>query len=177
MPVIRFATPTDASNLTELAEQTFRDTFGELNTVEDMDLHCQSSFGEAIQRAEISNPKMVTLVCEEEGRLIGFAQLRWGEAPSSVSAKSPGEIQRLYVAKKWHGKGIAQDLMSACITQMEKRGSHAVWLGVWERNPRAISFYKKFGFVEVGDHIFPLGTDPQRDIVMVRPVGSATSSA
>jgi RimJ/RimL family protein N-acetyltransferase len=44
-----------------------------------------------------------------------------------------------------------------------------VWLGVWERNPRAIAFYKKFGFLEVGVHVFPLGFDPQRDIVMSRP--------
>jgi diamine N-acetyltransferase len=175
MPVIRFAEPTDSGNLAELAEQTFRDTFGEMNTVEDIDLHCRRSYGEATQMAEISNSGMVTLVCEEGAELIGFAQLRWGDTPSCVSAKSPGEIQRLYVARKWHGKGIAQDLMLACITQMEKRRSDAVWLGVWERNPRAISFYKKFGFVEVGEHIFPLGTDPQRDIVMVRPVGGATS--
>jgi ribosomal protein S18 acetylase RimI-like enzyme len=171
MPVIRCAEPTDARNLAELAEATFRDTFGEMNTVEDMDLHCRSSYGEAIQMAEISSPEMVTLVCEEGEALIGFAQLRWGEAPRCVSASSPGEIQRLYVAKQWHGKGIAQDLMSACIAQMERRGSDAVWLGVWERNPRAISFYRKFGFGEVGEHIFSLGADPQRDIVMARPVG------
>jgi ribosomal protein S18 acetylase RimI-like enzyme len=47
-----------------------------------------------------------------------------------------------------------------------------LWLGVWERNPRAISFYKKWGFVEEGDHTFALGGDPQRDIVMVRAVDS-----
>jgi ribosomal protein S18 acetylase RimI-like enzyme len=45
-----------------------------------------------------------------------------------------------------------------------------VWLGVWERNPKAIAFYKKFGFREVGAHVFPLGSDPQRDVVMARPV-------
>jgi ribosomal protein S18 acetylase RimI-like enzyme len=48
------------------------------------------------------------------------------------------------------------------------RGSDAVWLGVWEHNPRAISFYRKFGFVEAGEQTFHPGRDPQRDIVMVR---------
>ena len=138
-----------------------------------MDLHCQISYSEVIQAGEICNPNMMTLLSEDEERLVGFAQLRWDGAPNCVLAKSPGEIQRLYVANDWQGKGIAQDLMYACIEEMKDHGSDVVWLGVWERNPRAIAFYKKFGFVEVGDHVFPLGRDPQRDIVMARSVAGS----
>jgi diamine N-acetyltransferase len=177
MPSIRYAKPSDAKRLAALAEETFRDTFGSVNAVEDMNLHCRTSYGEAIQLAEISNAGMATLVCEDGGNLAAFAQLRWSAAPGCVSAKSPGEIQRLYVAKSWHGKGMAHDLMAACIGEMEKRESDVVWLGVWERNPRAIAFYKKFGFGEVGDHIFPLGIDPQRDIIMTRPVARRSPGA
>lgn len=176
MPSVRHANRSDAKGLAALAEETFRDAFGSMNTVEDMELHCRASYSEAIQSAEIADPGMVTLVCEDGGGLIAFAQLRWAEAPSCVSGQNPGEIQRLYVAKAWHGKGIAQDLMSASIQEMEKRGSDVVWLGVWERNPRAIAFYRKFGFVEVGDHIFPLGNDPQRDIIMVRPTSGPSEA-
>jgi ribosomal protein S18 acetylase RimI-like enzyme len=177
MPSIRYARPSDAKRLAALAEETFRDTFGSVNAAEDMNLHCRTSYGEAIQLAEISNPAMITLLCEEGGNLTAFAQLRWSAAPGCVSAKSPGEIQRLYVAKSWHGKGVAHDLMAACIREMEGRQSDVAWLGVWERNPRAMAFYGKFGFVEVGDHVFPLGTDPQRDIIMSRPVYNRSRGA
>ena len=170
MPTIRKAHSSDAKVLAELAETTFRATFGAMNTAEHMELHCRSSYGEQIQAAEIADPGMVTLVSEDKGRLIAYAQLRWGEAPDCVAAKSPGEIQRLYVVEDWHGKGIPRNTRQACIDEIKQQGSDALWLGVWERNPRAISFYKKFGFVEVGDHTFPLGGDPQRDIVMVRSV-------
>lgn len=168
--LIRVAQASDSKNLAALAESTFRDTFSESNTKEDMDLHCRTSYSEAIQLDEIINTNLITLLCESDGELVGFAQVRWGTAPSCVGAKNPGEIQRLYVSKKWHGRGLAQDLMKACILEIEKHGSDVVWLGVWERNPRAIAFYKKFGFVKVGDHVFPLGTDPQRDIIMVRNI-------
>ena len=94
---------------------------------------------------------------------------RWGKPPSCVVAEAPGEIQRLYVARDCHGKGIAHDLMNACVDEMKTHRSDVVWLGVWERNPRAIAFYKKFGFLEVGVHVFPLGNDLQRDLVMSRP--------
>jgi ribosomal protein S18 acetylase RimI-like enzyme len=58
--------------------------------------------------------------------------------------------------------------MAASISKAEEGNADHVWLGVWERNPRAIAFYKKLGFSEVGDHVFVLGTDPQRDIIMIR---------
>jgi ribosomal protein S18 acetylase RimI-like enzyme len=60
--------------------------------------------------------------------------------------------------------------MDACIGELTTRRSDVAWLGVWERNPRAISFYRKFGFAEVGEHVFSLGNDPQRDIVMARKI-------
>ena len=133
-----------------------------------MTIHCRRSYGEAVQAGEISNPNMITLLAEEEKWLIGFAQLRWGDAPDCISARSPVEIQRLYVLNEWHGKGVAQELMNASLEQIKVHGSKVVWLGVWEQNPRAISFYRKFGFMEVGDQVFSLGSEAQRDIIMAR---------
>ena len=170
MPNIRKADRNDAHQLALIAERTFRETFGAHNSAEDMDLHCQRGYGEAIQAGEIAAPNRCTFLAEEHETLVGYAQVRWAGAPKCVLAKSPGEIQRLYVVGAWQGKGIAQDLMDACIAEMKSHGSDVVWLGVWERNPRAISFYKKYDFVEVGDHVFSLGRDPQRDVVMARSV-------
>jgi ribosomal protein S18 acetylase RimI-like enzyme len=170
MAAVRRAHRYDAKQLAAIAEKTFRDAFAAVNTPEDIALHCRRSYSEAIQADEIANPNMVTLLCEHGGRLVGFAQLRWSKAPSCVVADAPGEIQRLYVARDCHGTGVAHDLMNACIDQLTIYQSDVVWLGVWERNSRAIAFYRKFGFREVGAHVFPLGNDPQRDIVMARPV-------
>ncbi|WP_323845241.1 GNAT family N-acetyltransferase [Microbulbifer magnicolonia] len=170
MSVIRAARLSDAKNLAELAEVTFRDTFSEQNTPENMDAHCQSSYAEEIQAREISNPEYATIVAETDDKLVAYAQLRWGNPPGCVSANYPGEIQRLYVDKDFHGKGLAHELMSECLNILNERHADIAWLGVWENNPRAIAFYKKFNFQEVGDHIFSLGSDPQRDIILVRPV-------
>ena len=58
--------------------------------------------------------------------------------------------------------------MQAAIDEAQRRGHDTLWLGVWEHNPRARAFYRKWGFVEVGTHIFVLGSDPQTDILMQR---------
>ncbi len=167
---IRLAVVSDAQELAELAESTFRDTFSEQNTAENMDLHCQSSYRKDIQEREISNPDYVTLVAESECQLVAYAQLRWEKPPSCVTQNASGEVQRLYVRKDFHGKGLAQKLMSECLERLAARGAETAWLGVWESNPRAIAFYKKFEFQEVGEHIFPVGDDPQRDIILARKI-------
>jgi len=172
LPVIRRTESTDAPCLAELAELTFRHTFEAANTPEDMRLHCATHYGEAIQAREISDPEMATLVGEHDDQLVGFAQLRWGCPPDCIKAERPAEIQRLYVREAWHGKGVAQDLMSASIALAKASGAEQVWLGVWEHNPRAIAFYKKWGFAEVGEHVFPVGADPQRDIILTRVLGA-----
>ena len=166
MPHVRNAHEGDAAALAILLERTFRDAFEAVNTAADMDLHCQTNYTETIQAAEIVNPVMTTLVCEHEARLIGVVQLHWGEAPSCVVADRPGEIQRFYVDKEWHGAGVARSLMNEALSVMRSKRVDQVWLGVWEHNPRAQAFYRKFGFNEVGEHIFMVGSDPQRDVVM-----------
>jgi ribosomal protein S18 acetylase RimI-like enzyme len=168
MPHIRKGQITDASNLAKLAERTFRDAFEESNTPQDLALHCNAHYGEAIQQRELSDPAVEVLVCEHDGALVAYAQLRTRKPPACVNAERPLEIQRFYVSKEWHGKRLAHDLMTAAIERAGQQGVDQVWLGVWEHNPRAIAFYRKWGFSEVGDHVFPLGTDPQRDIVMTR---------
>ena len=170
---IRRAGVRDAEALAAIAEATFRATFGAENTAEDMDAFCRARYGVAVQTAEIANPNRITLLCEHDRKLIGFAQLRFGEAPRCVIAHAPGEIQRLYVAEAFHGLGAAHQLMKESLTEMSSRKRDVVWLGVWERNFRATAFYRKFGFVEVGDHVFTLGTDNQRDIVMARVVSNS----
>lgn len=60
--------------------------------------------------------------------------------------------------------------MDAALDAARARGAQTFWLGVWERNPRAVAFYAKYGFVRVGEHTFALGGDAQTDWLFARPV-------
>ncbi|MFN7135383.1 MAG: GNAT family N-acetyltransferase, partial [Myxococcales bacterium] len=134
MPLIRKAGARDARALAQLAERTFRETFAAENRAEDLELHCRSSYGEALQARELAAPDLTTFVAEDASTLVGFAQVRRGRAPGCVRAEAPGEVQRLYVSGEWHGRGVAQRLMHACLEELAARGADVAWLGVWERN-------------------------------------------
>jgi ribosomal protein S18 acetylase RimI-like enzyme len=69
---------------------------------------------------------------------------------------------------------VAHALMTAALAAAVERGAETIWLGVWERNPRAIAFYRKWGFEDVGSHDFLLGNDRQIDRLMVRAVIGAS---
>jgi ribosomal protein S18 acetylase RimI-like enzyme len=169
---IRRAQDDDAPALSVLAERTFRAAFAESNSAANMQLHCAAYYGPALQLAEIREPSCETWVAEAEKRLVAYVQLRLDATSSIVVAERPVEIQRFYVDAAHHGAGLAHHLMAHVLARAEAAGSAALWLGVWERNARALAFYRKWGFEVVGEHIFMVGDDPQRDLIMRRDVQS-----
>ena len=102
--------------------------------------------------------------------LVGYTMLREGPAPDSVGDADALEIARLYSATHLIGAGVGATLMRRCIDEAAARGKHRLWLGVWERNARAIAFYARWGFTDVGSQEFMLGHDRQADRVMARRV-------
>jgi diamine N-acetyltransferase len=168
---VRPAQATDAPALAVLAERTFRDAFESRNSPENMDLHCAKYFGTDIQAREIADRTIVSMVAEEAGRLVGYSQLRLSQPSDSVRAERPAELWRIYVSREWQGQGIAQALMKDALRKAAGAGSDCLWLGVWEHNPKAIAFYRKFGFEVVGQHTFMLGSESQRDIIMAARIG------
>jgi len=172
--LIRRSTADDAPMLAALGSRTFVDAFAADNTPADMDAYVGRAYGASQQRAELELPGSVFLVAEVDGQPAGYTYLRAAPLPAHVVATSDAnpssavEIARFYVDAPFHGQGIAQALMAAAVTEATDRGAATVWLGVWERNARAIRFYTKQGFDDVGTQPFQLGSDLQHDRVMVR---------
>jgi GNAT superfamily N-acetyltransferase len=164
---IRTATAADAAAVSDLARRTFYDTFAANNDPADMALHLANAYSVERQTLEIADRDMTTLIVEEGGDAIAYAQIRADHIPECVTGADPIELWRFYVDRNWHGRGVAQTLMDEVKTVARKRGAKTLWLGVWEKNDRARAFYAKCGFADAGEHIFLFGTDPQTDRVMV----------
>jgi GNAT superfamily N-acetyltransferase len=167
---IRQATTADAALFTSIARSTFVDTFGKDNTPEDMAQYCAAAFDEDIQRRELMDDRNIVLVAERSEDVVGYAMLRTANAPNCVADTDAIEIARLYSVSRVIGTGVGAALMQRCLEIAAERGHLSIWLGVWEHNPRAIAFYERWGFIDVGTKSFVLGTDLQTDRVMMRAV-------
>ena len=98
--------------------------------------------------------------------VVGYLKVNFGEAQTELKDSNAVEIERIYVSKAFHGKKVGQMLYEKALNIAHERKSDYLWLGVWEKNLRAIAFYQKNGFVEFGQHIFKLGDEEQTDLMM-----------
>ena len=167
---VRRATIDDVDTLSAFGRRVFGQTFAPENAPEDLQAYLDSAYVAARQQEEISDPAIDTLLLEVRGDVIAFAQLRDGPGGDGVSGQRPLELWRFYVDFAWHGRGVAQTLMTSVEEAARARGAGTLWLGVWERNVRAQAFYRKQGFTVVGSQIFLLGSDPQRDLIMAKEI-------
>jgi GNAT superfamily N-acetyltransferase len=166
----RRAALADAEMLARLGARTFRETFGSQNTPENMASYLAKAFDVPVVARELADPNVTYIVGEIEDHPAAYAMVRIVPAPPSVTGPLPLELVRFYVDRPWHGAGMASALMQACDDEAHRRGARTLWLGVWEKNPRAIRFYEKCGFRDVGSQTFMVGDDPQTDRVMSRPI-------
>ena len=165
---IRRGTLADAALLSEFGASTFSETFAADNSPEDLAAYLATSFNLSQQTAELEDLASTFLIADVDGRAAGYAMLRESEPENGVEGANPVELVRLYVSRDWLGRGIGEQLMRACIEVARHDGYETIWLGVWERNARAQAFYRKWNFRTVGEHMFQLGSDLQRDLVMER---------
>jgi ribosomal protein S18 acetylase RimI-like enzyme len=167
---IRIATSSDVTLLAELGARTFADSFAADNTPDDMAAYLAKSFSPKKQATELAEPGTAFLIAEDDGHPLGYTRLREGNVPGCVTGRHPVEIVRLYSVKEMIGRGVGAALMQACLEEARNRGCDVIWLDVWEKNLRAIAFYRKWGFEKVGEQGFQLGDDLQTDWLMACPL-------
>ena len=157
---------TDIEQLQMIGRQTFRETFANGNTEEDMEKYLEEGFSIEKLTAELSDKSSEFYFATLDNKVIGYLKLNYGQAQTELKDHKALEIERIYVMKEFHGKQVGQILYNIVLEIARKSNADYLWLGVWEKNPRAINFYKRNGFVEFDKHIFKLGDDEQTDIMM-----------
>lgn len=168
IPQIRPAVLADVETLADLAARTFYDAFADMNTPENIRAYISKAFSISQLASEIKDSLSRFLIAEVDGIPAGYAKLRSGSTPGAIVGAKPIELVRLYVDRKFLGSGVGNDLMQACIDEARNLGHRTIYLGVWEHNHRAQSFYFRWKFRVVGNQIFQMGDDLQLDWLMER---------
>ncbi|WP_269236112.1 GNAT family N-acetyltransferase [Flavobacterium flavigenum] len=156
----------EINQLQEISKQTFRETFSESNSEEDMKNYLEKAFSNEKITTELINENSEFYFAILENKVIGYLKINFGEAQTELKDSNALEIERIYVTKEFHGKNVGQLLYEKAIERARQQNSKYIWLGVWEENKKAIRFYTKNGFIEFDKHIFKLGNDVQTDIMM-----------
>lgn len=156
----------DWQKLQQIGRQTFFETFSGNNSEENMKSYLDNSFSEQRLKMELENKHSEFYFIEDNNIVVGYLKLNYADAQTEIKDSKSLEIERIYVLKEYQGKKVGQTLYEKAIQIAKNMNMEYVWLGVWEKNIKAINFYKKNGFVEFDKHIFILGDDKQVDIMM-----------
>ena len=167
---LRKCTISDLEVLCEFSKQNYYDAFIRLNTKENMDAYLAKAFDRQKLSAELhnKNSNFYFLYCDDH--LAGYLKLNKAPAQTDINDVDSLEIERIYVAKEYQGKRLGQRLMDEAIKTAKQRGKKYVWLGVWQKNERALRFYQKNGFYEIGTHTFVMGDDVQTDYILRKDI-------
>lgn len=168
--LIRYATADDAELIADLSRKTFYETFGYMNTKENMDKFMQEQFSREKLIKEVTEPGNIFLLAFDTDMPVGYARMREGQRFPEFSNKDAIEIARIYAINSYIGVGVGKQLMRQCIFIAKELKKEIIWLGVWEKNPRAIAFYTQWGFEKFNEHNFLLGDDLQKDWLLMKKI-------
>ena len=163
---IKKATLSDIDHLKAIAKQTFFETFADYNTADDMQKYLEDNFNLEKFTTELTNHHSEFYFALFDNKVVGYLKINFSDAQTELKDKDSIEIERIYVLEAFQGKKVGQLLYNVALNTAKQKKVNYMWLGVWEKNVKAINFYKKNGFVEFDKHFFKLGNDEQIDLML-----------
>ena len=167
---VRRALPNDAPALAAFASKAFSDAYRGLDDPNEIADYVEEHFNVEAVAELIGDRAATTLLAEFGPQLVGYAVLKSADVPGCVAGTKPIELARLYLGAEFVGKGIGARLMLAVHAEARRLGAATLWLSVYGRNVRAVTFYERFGFTRVGGKEFLFGGRVYIDPVYAAPV-------
>ena len=164
---IRPTQKTELKILHSISVQTFKETFEDQNTEENMAIYLKNQLSQERINKEFENINTLFYFAYYNEVLVGYLKLNFNEAQTEAVLNGEGyEIQRIYILRSYQKKRLGSQLLEQAIKIGRNKGYKLVWLGVWELNYKALKFYKKKKLEVFDSHNFQLGDEKQTDILM-----------
>ncbi|MDM5214402.1 GNAT family N-acetyltransferase [Peribacillus sp. NJ4] len=165
---IKKCTLEDSRKLQVISYETFNETFKHQNSPENMNAYLERAFNLKQLENELSNISSQFYFVYFNNEVAGYLKVNTDNAQSEEMGDESLEIERVYIKKKFQKHGLGKYLLNKAIEIAMEGKKNKIWLGVWEKNENAITFYKKLGFVQTGAHSFYMGDEEQMDLIMTK---------
>lgn len=152
----RAAVAGDALCLGVLSTQVFLDTYAVQGIRPAVAREVLARHSVAAYEALLADAGVTILVAECAGHLVGFSQVVDGLGDPQVPSAAASELRRLYVQENFTGRGVGRDLLRQAEKAAAARGADMLWLTTWEGNARALQFYPRCGYEELGRTVYSI---------------------
>ncbi len=157
--VVRAGSAADAAALAVVGAATFLEAFAGLVPGGSILAHCFKNHVAAVYEAYFERPETRVWLAEVApgAAPVGYAMLTAADFPLELMSDGDLELRRIYLFSRFQGGGAGRQMMEAAIASAREQGARRLLLGVHPENGRAIAFYLKNGFVQVGTRSFQVG--------------------
>ena len=152
----RPAASDDAVCLGVLSTQVFLDTYATQGIRRAVANEVLALHSVAAYEALLADAGVTILLAECAGHLVGFSQVQDGKGHAQVPAAAASELRRLYVQERFTGRGVGRDLLRLAEKAAAARGAEMLWLTAWEGNVRALQFYPRCGYEDLGGTVYTI---------------------
>ncbi|MEI6602743.1 MAG: GNAT family N-acetyltransferase [Clostridia bacterium] len=159
-------TPSDAATLRALIIKTFTETVGQRNSAESLQVYFDTTCSLENIQVQLSDPHSAFYFLYVDAELAGYLKLNEHNAQTDIRDRDSLEIERIYLSKEFHSKGLGSVLLNKAEEIGAASHKKYLWLGVWEKNEKAIAFYQRNGFRTTSTHPFLVGEEVQNDLIM-----------
>ena len=166
---IRRAEPRDADQLAVLGMQVWVDNYAKSGIHPAIARYVLDTFTPAKFATMLLDPDTLILLAERGRHVIGMTVVALGNRTEHCDEEAQAEIDRLYVQEPFCNAGIGAQLIAAVQGELESRRYRAVWLEVWIENERALNFYARHAFDDIGTAYFELeGKEHENRVLLKR---------
>ena len=158
--------PDDLNDVLSLGRETYYETFHSMNSSETMESYLDEAFSHEKIEAELRAPQSGFYFLYDRDSLVAYMKINRPPAQSDLNDPESLELERIYVKSGYKGSGYGRYLIEKAIAMAQEQGCRYVWLGVWEKNEKAIKFYRRMGFDVFDTHTFRMGDEIQNDFLM-----------
>lgn len=158
--------PNHLDVLMDISKRTFIEAFEKDNDPLDFKNYIDTAFSRETLRCELSNLNTQFYFVFQGETMVGYFKINVGEAQTDVKLGHSMELERIYILSTHQGLGLGGILLAKVKEMAIQQDKTLLWLGVWEKNERAIQFYQRQGFQKFGTHPYYIGSDKQTDWLM-----------
>ncbi len=164
--IFKKCTVDDLDLLIDVSRTSFIDAFEKDNNPDDFKRYIARAFNTEQMSSELLNPNSSFYFLLHNASLVGYVKLNRKDAQKEQFDLKAIELERIYIFKEFQGNKMGQEALYTVMDMAKTGNASCLWLGVWEKNTKAIAFYKNNGFSVFGKHPYLIGEDEQYDFMM-----------
>jgi GNAT superfamily N-acetyltransferase len=165
---IRHAGAKDANVLSQMGRLTFTQSYVSIIPAGELASYTSRAFSLEQVETELCAEEITYLLALAGTEPCGYSKLAPTPVPPAIDGPNPVELARLYILPEWAGKGIGTLLIKEALGAALEQNYGSCWLRVWIGNERAIRFYHRWGFREIGSEPYNVGRSSERVFLMIR---------